>query len=241
MFQEIRATLFDLDETLIQYDVTQFIRKYVQEASKYFLDVMDSEKFASIFLQVARQMFKNPGTKTNVEFFTEEFCKIIPVSTEETLNRFQIFYETDFPKLKDMVKPEPFAAEVLETFRECGFLVVIATNPVFPEIAIRTRLSWVLNSNFEPDFITTGDNMHTTKYIPGYFEEILAHINLIPSQCIMIGNSIKEDIIPAKKAGMRTFLTVPYGTEATPNHEADLTGTLEDLLKKLKEYYKKKK
>ncbi|MFX1512516.1 MAG: HAD family hydrolase [Promethearchaeota archaeon] len=240
MFQEIKATLFDLDETLIQYDVTQFIRKYVQKASEYFLDVLDSEKFGLLFLQVARHMFRNPGTKTNVEFFTEEFCKIIPISTEETLDRFQIFYETDFPKLKDLVRPEPFAAEVLETCRECGFLVVIATNPVFPEIAIKTRLSWVLNSNFEPDFITTGDNMHTTKYIQGYFEEILSHINLKPSQCIMIGNSIKEDIIPAKKAGMRTFLTIPYGTEAAPNQEADLTGTLEDLLKKLQEFQRHK-
>ncbi|MFX0126355.1 MAG: HAD family hydrolase, partial [Candidatus Hodarchaeota archaeon] len=210
-------------------------------ASRHFLDVIDSDNFSSLFLQVARQMFRNPGTKTNIEFFMEQFCARVPLSPEEIFKRFQIFYETEFPLLKGMVAPEPFAADVLQICHKFGYKVIIATNPVFPEIAIRTRLYWAVDPSFEPDFITTGDNMHSTKYLPGYFEEILSHIGLEPAECLMIGNSVEEDIIPAKKVGMRTFLTVPFGTKVTENHEADAAGTLEDLLIQLKEYHKKKR
>jgi putative hydrolase of the HAD superfamily len=52
----------------------------------------------------------------------------------------------------------------------------------------------------------TRDDFTITKPDPRYFEQILSKIQARPEQCIMIGDRIDKDIIPAKQLGMKTIL-----------------------------------
>jgi putative hydrolase of the HAD superfamily len=52
----------------------------------------------------------------------------------------------------------------------------------------------------------TQDHFSTTKPDPRYFEQIIKKCGVEPQQCIMVGDRIDKDIIPAKQLGMRTIL-----------------------------------
>ena len=56
---------------------------------------------------------------------------------------------------------------------------------------------------FETEF--TQDDFDITKPDPRYYERILKKLDRIPEECIMIGDRIDKDVIPAKQVGMKTI------------------------------------
>ena len=52
----------------------------------------------------------------------------------------------------------------------------------------------------------TQDDFKITKPDPRYYEQIIAHIGVTAQECIMVGDRIDKDIIPAKQVGMKTIL-----------------------------------
>ncbi len=240
ILQGIQAMLFDLDGTLIQFNVDQFFYKYTSLVSQYFRDVIPPQDFIPLFLKTGALMRENDGLFTNIELFISEFSPQISLSPVGTLTRLMNFYSTDFDLLQDVVAPEPLAIDLLHFSRSCGFQVVIATEPVFPEIAIKARLKWATNSNFKPDFITSAENMHSCKNNVNYYDELCSVLDLEPEQCLMIGNSIEEDIVPAAILGMKTFLVISNGMKLSGFPFADISGSLADLLKILKTCYRER-
>jgi len=81
----------------------------------------------------------------------------------------------------------------------------VATNPVFPEVAIRQRIEWAGLGDVPFDWITTMENMRFTKPWPEYYLEVAERLQVPPEACGMIGNDWKQDIEPAEQVGMRTF------------------------------------
>jgi hypothetical protein len=88
-----------------------------------------------------------------------------------------------------------------------GMDLAIATNPLFPFLAIEERLLW---AGFpEPrklfEVITTYEKFHFTKPHPEYYAEILGHLGVAPLEAVMIGNDPPNDLNPARALGMGTF------------------------------------
>ena len=52
----------------------------------------------------------------------------------------------------------------------------------------------------------TQDDFSVTKPDPRYYEQIVKAFGVDPQLCIMVGDRIDNDIIPAKQLGMRTIL-----------------------------------
>jgi len=52
----------------------------------------------------------------------------------------------------------------------------------------------------------TQDDFALTKPDPRYYEQITRACGVAPGQCIMVGDRIDKDIIPAKQLGMKTIL-----------------------------------
>ena len=74
--------------------------------------------------------------------------------------------------------------------------------------------------------------MHASKPNPAYYREIAATIRCAPEDCVMVGNEIENDILPAKRAGMKTFF-VTNAHNANLIAPADWIGTLADFSKLL--------
>ena len=52
----------------------------------------------------------------------------------------------------------------------------------------------------------TQDDFSITKPDPRYYERITEACGVLPQQCIMVGDRIDKDVVPAKQLGMRTIL-----------------------------------
>ena len=83
--------------------------------------------------------------------------------------------------------------------------MVLATNPLFPNIATENRIKW---AGLSPDdflLYTTYDNSCRSKPNPQYYTEITEKLGLDPKECLMVGNDVGEDMV-AEDLGMKVFL-----------------------------------
>ena len=55
-------------------------------------------------------------------------------------------------------------------------------------------------------FHFTQDDFSITKPDPRYFEQIAKKAGVDPTECLMVGDRVDKDIIPAKQVGMQTIL-----------------------------------
>jgi FMN phosphatase YigB (HAD superfamily) len=86
-----------------------------------------------------------------------------------------------------------------------GYEVALATNPIFPSIATRKRISWTGLDYNDFKLVTTYENSSFCKPNLKYYEEILSKLGYQANECLMVGNDVAEDMI-ASKLGMKVFL-----------------------------------
>jgi HAD superfamily hydrolase (TIGR01549 family) len=139
-------------------------------------------------------MLNNQGEKTNKEVFLEYFSARSGLSQQEIWHRFMKFYENDFNQLETIVVQNPDAVKFLESAVAGKFSLVIATQPVFPEIAIRQRLRWAGLEKIRFKLITEIGNMKACKPSARYFEQILDILKVKPEECLMIGDDPVNDM-----------------------------------------------
>ena len=152
-------------------------------------------------------MVKNDGRINNEERFWEAFSTIYPDSRKTSEPSFNDFYYHDFPKLAHACgkKPQPLAKKFIEELKNRGYKLILATNPIFPQVATRARTVWAgLNPD---DFIdiTSFENSSFAKPNLKYYEMVLKRNNLKPEEVIMIGNDVREDMI-VNKLGIDSYL-----------------------------------
>ncbi len=225
-----KTLLFDLDGTLLPMDMHEFVERYLESVSGRFAHILNNGDFVSSLLQSTQAMLMNrDGDKTNEEVFMEDFLPRIKLSRKELIAMFNDYYINDFPKLQYYTRTEPLVKGILELAVAKKFEVVVATNPVFPEIAIRQRLQWAGVDHLPFRFVTTYENMHFCKPHLEYYAEILKRLNRLPGDCLMIGNDAREDLA-ATGVGIHTYLLKNHLINDTAEtYQADHEGYLEDL------------
>jgi HAD superfamily hydrolase (TIGR01549 family) len=120
------------------------------------------------------------------------------------------FYQNEFHDAKAATAPSHIAKDIVEKVKQAGHKVILATNPIFPREAVLSRLSWIDLTQDDFDYITTYEISHYCKPNPDYYKEILENCNLQPAECVMIGNDVKEDIVPASSLQIPTYLVKDY-------------------------------
>lgn len=225
------AILLDLDGTLINLDLEQFISAYVALLAKKFTDLVDTMSFAGHLFAATEVMVKSNDPKAkNRDVFFEDFCSRINCQLEAIEPRLELFYRKDYPELSRFSQSLPAAREVVKAARRKGLPLVLATNPIFPLVAVEQRIAWGGLKTEHFNLVTTMDNMHFCKPNPNYYVEIAKTIGIDPEQCLMAGNDTLEDLV-ASETGMDTFLVddfILHRTEGEP--ASDYRGSLEDLL-----------
>ena len=236
---KITTILFDLDGTLLPMDIDLFSKKYYLALTKRFAVGVDPDTFTQGLAQSIMQIVQNDDPKrTNQEIFMEDFFQRVPLNRDEVVPQFADFYLRDFPKLKDQIELElkDWPARVLmdEVFSK-GYQVVIATNPLFPMLAIKERLRWVGLLDYPYKLVTAYEEMHFCKPNPNYFLEICQKIGVQPKECLMIGNDMEEDL-PAATIGMKTFIVQDFLIDRGSNRFfPDGRGSFAELYRAVKE------
>ncbi|MGE5263905.1 MAG: HAD family hydrolase [Acidobacteriota bacterium] len=224
-----KALLFDLDGTLIVNSMDTFLPPYFTALTRKLADVVPPGKLIDQLQASTRVMMANddPG-RTNAQVFAADFFPKIGVPSERLLPLFEDFYAREYCDLRVFTKPVEGAREVLTGAFARHHPVVIATAPLFPLNALQQRLSWAEVADFPYAFITDYESMHASKPNPAYYREIAERLNRPAQECVMVGNEVQMDILPARRAGMKTFWITDAGSMAT-DVPADWRGTLADL------------
>jgi HAD superfamily hydrolase (TIGR01549 family) len=120
---------------------------------------------------------------------------------------FDQFYRDAFNQLEGTTKKRPFASKLIQYCQNADLDIVIATNPLFPRVAIEARLAWagLPVSDYDFSLVTTYENMHAAKPQPAYYAEILQKIGCAPEDALMVGDDWGNDIVPAASLGIHTF------------------------------------
>jgi HAD superfamily hydrolase (TIGR01549 family) len=211
-----KAILFDLDDTLLANSIETFIPAYFQALGEYVAHLIPPERLVSEIMRATRAMEQNDGTGlTNQETFASVFYPAVGYKQEELEPVFAKFYTNEFPKLRNLTQPIPEARLLVEWAFGRGLQVVIATNPVFPHLAIEQRLDWanVPVTEFDYALVTSYENTHATKASPAYYEEVVAQLDCEPKECLMVGDDWERDMMPAATAGIPIYwITKPNDT-----------------------------
>ena len=206
----LKAVLFDLDNTLILFDESEYFRRYVELTSRVFSDLIPMEEFHSKLMNSTQSLIENKGRMSNADFFQEAFQREFGDKREAIWSRFQEFYSGPFDELREIVSVPPGIPDIVLRLKEMGKRLVAASNPFLPlEIQVK-RLNWAGLAGDVFDLITHMENMSYCKPQLEYFLQICDSVDARPEDCLMVGNDPVNDMI-AKKTGMLTFLTTDSG------------------------------
>lgn len=202
-----QAILFDLDGTLLPMDQEEFTNGYFRLlAAKMAPHGYDPGQLVDALWQGVGAMVKNDGGAVNSERFWAVFDRAMGKNCRADEPVFDGFYRNEFRQAVRFTQPSPLSAELVRTARSKAERVILATNPIFPRCGQVTRLGFVGLSDTDFHWVTDYENSRFCKPNPAYYQDILARFGLQPGECVMVGNDMEEDIVPAAGLGMETFL-----------------------------------
>lgn len=208
-----------------------FIPAYFQSVAGHFADVNGAALLNGLMAGTQAMLANTNPTRTLRQVFIQHFPLAHNGQEATVWGRFDEFYRNGFESLRALTTPRPDARRVLEWAISVGYRVIIATNALFPEVAIRARLRWAGLEAVPVEFVTHIENSHFAKPQPEYYAEILARAGLRPQEALMVGNDWNDDILPAAKLGLATWWIAEPGREPLSGAAPVGTGSLGDFLR----------
>lgn len=227
----IQALFFDLDGSLLGMDLNAFTQGYLKSIAGAMMGYgFDPETLIrTIYAGIGAMALHDPAL-TNEQAFLEVMKNQYGDEVIDQMPYFEDYYRNEFGTNQQFCPQNPLARTVIETAKKQGLKTILATNPVFPRIAVDQRLNWAGLKPEDFEWITTYENSHFCKPDPRYFLEIADRFGLKPEEILMVGNDLNEDY-GAINAGMDLFVLtdylIPSETHALENHPH---GTMADLL-----------
>lgn len=228
----LKAVLFDLDDTLLGNAMDTFLPAYFQALTRYLSHLVPPERLMTQLMRGTRAMNADHNKDiTNEQAFGSAFYPALNPDRSTLESTLQRFYTDEFPKLQPLTSRRREARLLVEWAFERDLQVVVATNPLFPRVAVEQRLAWarVPVDEFEYTLVTTYENMHATKSHPTYYREIIGHLDRHPGECLMIGDNWEKDVIPSSSVGLHAYWITDEGDCSVKDIPLAGFGTLGEL------------
>ena len=204
----IKAVLLDLDNTLLRNPDAQWVAVFRAQWDRYFARRYGIEGASDALRAAIGYLNSEPPTyRTNADLMLDGLCGETPLSKDKLSAAIGGFYREDYAGLRATTSPMPGAAELVQTLLDQNLMVAIATNPFFPQSATEARIGWAGLGELLPEFafVTHSENMRFTKPSRAYFAETVARVGVEPDETLMIGDSLRNDIMPADAIGIHTW------------------------------------
>jgi FMN phosphatase YigB (HAD superfamily) len=225
----VRAVLFDLDGTLLPMNFDAFLARYLDRLGRWYRAALGVDVMAPM-MEAAMMMMQNDGSLTNADLF---WSLLLPKvgGDRSTLEQIYLeFVEWEADGLGEGITSDTAAPSVVRACRALGKKVALATNPIFPLPMIATRARWAGVTCDDFDLVTSSERMGFCKPATGYYSQLVRALDLAPNECLMIGNDVAMDLMPAAAIGMRTcLLTSEHTVLADRPFQADFTCALADV------------
>ncbi len=139
----IKALLLDLDGTLLDNDIDSFLQAYLKSLGRHMAPWVPPDRFVPQLLRSTGVMLANRHpTRTLQQAFADDFYPALGTTEEALLTQLEAFYRDEFPKLESQTHRREAAARLVRSALDAGVMVAVATNPLFPRMAIDHRLKW---------------------------------------------------------------------------------------------------
>lgn len=211
-----------------------FLPAYLHRLGQYLSSYFPPEELPTAVLTGTEHMVNNINpSKTLEECFDEYFYPLIKIDRQTLDQKINEFYQKEYPKLAPITTEVLHAATTIKNLTNKNYKIVIATNPLFPKIAIDHRVNW---ANLGVDlnrfaYITNYEEFHFTKPRPEFIAEILGKLGWQDEPVVMVGNDWEMDIVPAEILGIPTyFIGQPPEQSEITLHPLSSSGTMEGLL-----------
>ena len=206
----INTILFDLDGTLLPFDIETFMKVYFKEiTTKMAEHGVEPQKLVSALLEGTHKMILNDGEKTNEAVLWDFFENECGLMKDELHPELVKFYLNEFTKVKEVCGYIEKAKEVIQILKAKGYKLVLATNPIFPRQATLHRIEWAGLHPDDFELVTTYENSSFCKPNVKYYEEIMSKIDRGADECLMVGNDVQEDLV-VMKLGMKAYLITDH-------------------------------
>ncbi len=223
----IKALLLDLDGTLLDNDMDAFLQVYLKALSRNMAPWISRERLVPQLLGSTAVMLANRDpSRTLQKAFADDFYPALGTTEQAMHPHLLAFYQNEFPKLAYLTRRREAAARLIQSALDAGVKVAVATNPLFPRIAIDHRLEWAgIPSSRVPFWVATSyESFHSAKPKASYYAEILGHIGVHAAEAAMVGDNPLDDLQPARSLGMAVFHVAPAPASSLPG------GSLEDVI-----------
>lgn len=205
-----KAVFFDLDGTLLPFDMDTFMHAYMKAISQNgFYEMISEDRGEEIFGKALYAMVANDGRKLNRDTFFDTIADESGADRDMLIAHMDAFYTGEFLQLKATTRAEKLAKKTVKTLKDKGYRLILATNPVYPPVATNTRIAWAGLDSSDFEYITYYDNSHYCKPNPKYFEEILERTGLAAEECYIVGNDVRDDL-SAVALGFEAFLVLDH-------------------------------
>ncbi len=206
----LNTILFDLDGTLCPFIQDDFIKAYFGAMVARLTPMgYDGAKLIDAIWKGTAAMVANDGSRTNRQRFWERFTQELGMEAIALESILDDFYTREFDVVRDVLGEEADRSGLIRALREKGYGVILATNPIFPAVAVTTRLGWVGLHPEDFDYITTYENSRYSKPNPDYYRAVLEQAGRPAEDCLMVGNNPVDDMA-ALQAGIAAFLVTDY-------------------------------
>ncbi|KMT21666.1 HAD family hydrolase [Clostridium cylindrosporum] len=202
----MNTVLFDLDGTLLNINTDEFMKAYMKKLYPRLKDTFTSEEFNKYMNEsIMAAILSEDESKTNEEVFIEVFASISGKDINKVYKHITEFYSAEYTTIEGMYSKSKYMIKSVDVLKRKGYNLVVATNPLFPHIALAKRVEWAGLNPKDFKFITSIEKMKFCKPSPKYYSQILEIICKEASECLMVGNDVQEDLV-ASTIGIRTYL-----------------------------------
>lgn len=188
----IKNIFFDIDDTLFPTS------EFVELARKKALEAMIEQGVEEKYERLHARLMKIIGTKgSNYHNLFDELCREMKVKRP---SRFVAAAVAAYHNAKSSISPYPEVPRVLLMLRENGYRLYVASNGDAVkqwDKLIRMGIEMYFDDVFVSGEMGERKSAH-------FFARAVREAGAKPEECMMIGNREDADIVPAKKAGLKS-------------------------------------
>lgn len=224
--ENIKAIIFDLDETLID---AQKGLKAAQKATAEKITKHYSTKQLQLETKQLTQKLSefddemNRKRKYNRNEWWPLFLKRIGVDDDLSGSLIEELTETYWSTYEDSATPFSSLDSVLEYLEEKDYLMGLLTDLDGPNISKRERINPLKFSDMFDAIVVGGEDTANSKPDSECFHLISEKLGVKPENCCMFGDKPFTDIKGAKSVGMKTILVKrrEWDSEEEPDFKID--------------------
>ncbi len=207
----IKAVLLDLDNTLLHNPDVIFAGEILRSFELHFQKRLGVDGAAEA-LRHSIRLAEQPGDRyeTNCTRMLNSLTGRLDLGLEVASSAVDTFYDTVYDDCARLTAPMLGARRLVQCLLDQGLLVAIATNPIYPAAAVHKRIAWAGLADLVDEFafVTHSENMHFAKPDPAFYAETIARVGIEPDEALMIGDSERNDMLPAGALGIHCWHVV---------------------------------